>query len=228
MNKDRIYSIAQFLIQVSVAVLPIGAAVSGFIAQQERSISVFYSLGLVWLGLFLIACSVFINLKVVTTKEPSSPAERKRLERNFYLAITPFIIGTLFMVVSPLGYVYNQFLVPPKIALKSTSDIVKLVLTKDNTVETKIVVIANDMPLEDFAHLAVKAIVTDDTCLLVSKIGEQSPIYDNDTWLTEWNVSANISCLPGDYVIIFKVWDGKYMRGHTQVVVKITPWAVDH
>lgn len=217
---DRIYRMAQFQTQIAIAILPIGAGVAGFISQQPLTFPILAALGLVWLGLAAITVSIIFSLKVIRT-EPGNYDKRKKMERDYGIAIFTFIVGIFFLIISPFGFPLNKYVTPSQIEMKPSSEIYRVSYSQDNSPNLTVVIYSKDIPSQEYRSLQIKPEASESACLFVTKLNDLPPEYTHDTWLTIWSVSMSPSCAYGDYVILFKLWQGRNLRGQTSVVIKI-------
>jgi len=221
MDIAKIMNISQFLVQVSITVLPIGVAASSYIAQQKNSSAGLVALGAVWIGLMIFAASIFLNLSVIRTMEVKTPIQRRNFETKFQAGVSTFVIATICLVASPAGFATNQLITPKEVDLKLSSESIHFTISKPSAMN--IVVTAHDINLKEYSSLSIDPVVSDPTCLAVSKVSEQPPAFAKGVWLTIWQISSQDTCANGDYSIVFNVETGRELRGQTQLLVKITP-----
>lgn len=223
MDTSRLYNIAQVMIQISIAVLPIGAGASGYIAQQNNSDPNRISLLLIWLGLFTIAISIFINLRVIKSKEPATPAERKRLDNTLSAGIITFIIGTLFLVASPAGFAINQVRSPNRLDVSISSKNIVIQQVKAAPVERNVVLTVMNINKREITDTKVEVVILNKQCISAIKTNEIKPISDRDTWISEWNITTQPTCPIGDQIIQFKFLKNGLVIGQSGLIINIKP-----
>ncbi|MBN8655355.1 MAG: hypothetical protein J0M11_06410 [Anaerolineae bacterium] len=217
---NRIHGMAQFQIQIAITILPIGAGIAGFISQQTYTTPILLALGMVWAGLFVIALSIVFCLNAIKI-QPGRLRQRENLEKNYFGGSAALIIGMLFLVISPIGFPLNKFATRSQIEMSALGKEYRFSLSKNtsNLITTNI--LSKDITTQDYPYLRIEPVISDETCIAVTKKKEIPPKYDQDTWLTVWNITVDSTCSFGDYVVIFKLWHETDLRGQTQVTVKI-------
>jgi hypothetical protein len=211
------------MIQISIAVLPIGAGASGYIGQQKQTSPILISLILLWLGLLTIAISVFINLRVIKSKEPSTSGERKSLDSTLSAGVIAFIVGTLFLVASPAGFAVNQMITPNHFDVSLSSRSIAIQQSKNSPVERNVVLTATNISTRQIENTKVEAITLDKQCVSAVKTNEVKPISDGDAWILEWKVTIEPVCPVGDQIVQFKFLTNNIVSGQSSLVLNIKP-----
>ena len=218
---NRVYALAQFQAQVSIAALPIGAGVVGFVAQQGYSISMLASLIMVWTGLLIISISIFLNLDVVNFKEPITANERDNFVRASKRAMSLFVAGALLLIASPISFASEKIFASRSPNITISSEVLDVDLGNSHSMEKNIVMTI--LNVEEDRAKAIKTLVvyTNNNCISVSKENEIMPSSINDAWVKVWRISVRPTCPLGDNVIQFYLLHHGDIIGKSTLMVKI-------
>lgn len=216
----RIYNVAQFQTQVAITLLPLGAGAAGFIGQQSYTFPILTALILIWLGLFVISISIILSLRVIST-EHGNLGNYIVFKNNYQKSILTFILGIFCIVISPAGFAINRYLSSPQIVIKASSEIYRVSYTQKSTLNLTMVISSDGITDQEYQSLRIESVVSDPACISVTKKNELPPVNARDTWLTVWDVSVTPGCTYGDYLILYKLWQGTEMRGQTRIIIKV-------
>lgn len=225
MTTDRFYSSAQSIIGLAIGVLPLGAGVSVYITQQDTSLPTFLLTGVLWSGLLIIVASVIASLRVIRTPEPMTPGDRPILAKKYQLAVTLFTIGVLLIALAIGGFATKKLISPEEISLKLSSESVEFDSKISILTEAQIFLIADNVNVKSYPSLHIETIISDSKCLTVTKIGDQPPVYSNDTWISIWKISKQPACccLNGDYNVTFKIWKWTELVSQVTLTIRFMP-----
>jgi hypothetical protein len=222
MEETRIQSVAKTLLQVCITILPIGAGASSFISQQEYSLPILTALGFVWLGLIAISYCSFLLLKVLQF-ERGSPEQNENNKDTFDNGVRIFVLGTLFLVLSPLGFALDQIAPPDHITMNLSSSTLVVERDETTTLSRDIILTVTNIEERDIAQTYFQVRSLRNGCISTGKISEILPMEKNDAWITSWRVTIQPTCPIGDELLQFKILKRGEMIGQTNLIVSIDP-----
>ncbi|MGC1377864.1 MAG: hypothetical protein WA821_16650 [Anaerolineales bacterium] len=213
METNRIFSIAQFLIQVSAAILPIGVGASGLIVQQNQTNNVWLALIFIWFGLAVIVLSIYLNLAVLTAKLDNR-GQYVGLEKKFRSSTRSFTLGIVLLLLAPPGYVMQN----SQPAVSISREAVTLVQTPN--LETKTGVIITVKPAK--SGYSITPFNPDPACVEANPLGDQTDAVSS-TLFSSWEVVVQPNCPTADYVIAFDVQAGGNFVAQKKLTIAVAP-----
>jgi hypothetical protein len=211
METSRVYNIAQFLIQISIAILPLGAGVSGVIFQQDHSLSIWISISLIWIGLIAFAISIYVNLTVLRTS-PENADEILMHEKKLTTAVNIFIAGVAVLLISPLGMLFQN---TQRVIVASSNEII---LFQSTTSSVKSRIMFTVSPVKDKITITSEAGLP--VCIHARELWSRT-LQDNTTFVSTWEISSDPGCAFGDYILNFNVEENKIQIKQESIIVKI-------
>ena len=222
MEETRIQSVARTLLQICITILPIGAGASSFISSQDRSLPILIALGFVWIALITISYSSFLLLNVLQFErgDPQQTADNKN---RFDKSIRIFILGTIFLVISPGGFAFNQIRPPSHLDINISRENLAVTQTKVYPVERVVVLTISNVKNLNINSIKVDVISSDAQCLSVDKANEILPFSNGNTWITSWKITIFPTCPIGDEIVQFNILKEENIVGQLNLIINILP-----
>ena len=222
MEESQIHSVSKTLLQICITVLPIGAGASSFISQQEHTPSVFIALGLVWAGLLTISYCSYILIRVLQF-EGGSPGKVDENKARFNNSIRLFILGTLFLVLSPIGFAINQMMPPTHPIIELYRQTLAVNKQEDKSKNQEVVLTISKLDTSEIPKSLIHVVSLNQQCISASKTNEILPWGENGAWITSWQISTQYTCPFGDQLIQFVVLNNGESIAQTNLIVNVTP-----
>lgn len=201
-ERNRFDNIAQTLVQIALAVLPIAAGASGFLAQDHASFELFIAIGFVWVGMLLMSASIFLNLHVLRLSDPTNQAGWRSLRRKYNSAISVFIIGILFLVAAPIGLMVPS-LKPssPEILIHfEPKSITVHMVDKTSSSQSIVLVVENRGELSQEFQVSFSASPVH--CLILTPSNLTETLAGRANKLVEVTITVNPGCVNQYYIVL--------------------------
>lgn len=226
LDLDRLRTVANSLVQIAVAVLPIGAGVCGIILQTKFTAMLGFTVFIVWVAMVILGVSIFVNLNALRSSESAS-GNLQRIANNLSRGLYLFVIGIILLTVSPLGLIANAMSPSPQLEMVFAQSEIMALLPPvvagpaSNPAEVPFEIFVrysgpNEQPLD----------LVPDTgsadCIRGTLTTPKVQLRDGDTQVVHGSLSVAPACKEGYYWFSVKALYAAHVAGAGKMNVRIS------
>lgn len=204
-DQERIVRLANRIIQVVLAILPIAAAITGLLFQQQRGTIFTTMIFMIWIAMLILSTAAIINLWIQYAPKAHESKDKERLVRVHRTGIILFTIGLVLLMLSPSGLWINS--------LFSDSTIITIDLADS---QYNIQIPSNGTTSNHGSALLtytgfgrslvnVNLHVSADECIRIHPKQANFYLSNGQEKILEWTTSVGDDCIPGDYLTLIEV-----------------------